>query len=164
MQSKANAGFVYRIQVREKGVLVHDDIARNLIPDEGLAYLQRAALLAGVQHSEWFMAAFTNNYTPGPGDTAANFPIAAGEFTAYEGSSRPQVVLNEIAAGAVGNLVSPIVMRATEAVTLYGGFITSASGKGASSGVLISAVRFDSPKPMSAGAEITITAVQQLIN
>ena len=94
---------------------------------------------------------FSGDYTPVPGDAAQTFPVQATEFTGYEGATRLTFAASAASGGEANNHAKVAEFTFTTPGTIYGGFLASAAGKGATSGVLLSAVRFAVPKPKEVG-------------
>ncbi len=138
-------------------VLSVEDVS-NLIPTEGLNYLLGAGLTGVAQLSSWFIALFEGNYTPAPGITAATFPVDATESTAYDEATRVAWVPGAIAAGSVSNTASKAVFTMNATKTIYGIAQTSASAKGATTGVLVSVARFASAKSVVATDVLNVTS------
>lgn len=101
---------------------------------------------------------YEGDYTPVAGDTAATFPAAATEFTAYDGTTRKTFVPGAVVGTNVDNHDNKAEFTFTPAKVVYGGFISSSSARGSTSGVLLSAVRFGSPKSVDAGGVLRVTA------
>lgn len=165
MKNKLKPGFRYLVEIVGKDGVVRDsEIVDNLMPTEGLNHMMGVTLKGVVQVASWFVGAFEGNYTPVPGDTAATFPASAVESTAYTETTRRALTLGTIAGGAVDNSAARAEFTLNAAKTLYGGFISSASAKGATSGVLLSAVRFSSPKVLASGEVLRVTAGFTLVS
>ena len=159
------AGFEYVIETVRDGVVIDREVVHNLIPIEGINYLINAGIKGASQLSSWFVGLYEGNYDPVPGDTAATFPAAATELTAYSEAARPALTLGAVALGAVDNQASRAEFTGTtNGKLVYGGFVSSASAKGSGSGVLLSAVRFTSPKSLDAGTILRVTAGFSIIS
>lgn len=159
MDSKTHIGFTYHLELFDPfGRLINVDTVRNLVPVEGLNYFIGAALAGTTQATQHYAALYEGNYTPIPSITAAAMVAAATECTTYSNSTRVLWVPGTIAAGRVDNVASRAEFTATADKTVYGGFITSSSAKGSTSGRLVSAVRFSSPKAFSTGSVLRVTA------
>lgn len=158
MENAAKAGFTYTLETIKNGKVIDREVVHNLLPIEGLNYLIGAGLKAASPYTTWYVGLFEGAYTPVPGDTMAAFPAAATELTAYEESTRRTLVLGAIADGTVDNLASKAEFTGTtDGKQAAGGFIASSPTKGATSGVLISAVRFTSPKALDDGTVLRVT-------
>jgi hypothetical protein len=145
--SNLAAGFTYEILLVDKtGRTVERDIVKNLVPTEGITYWIGSALKGATAYSSWFVGIFEGNYTPTASDVMATFAAASTESVAYSGSTRKALTLGAIAAGSTDNLASPAEFATTATKTIYGAFISSSSARGGTSGVLLSAARFTSPK------------------
>jgi hypothetical protein len=178
---KTKAGFKYHIEhlrsvakMRELGlsieglerrdvdgvdsvVLSIEDVT-NLIPTEGLNYLLGAGLTGVAQLSSWFIALFEGNYTPVAGVTAATFPAAATESTAYDEATRVAWVPGTISGGSVSNTASKAVFTMNATKAIYGIAQSSASAKGATTGVLVSVARFAAVKNVVATDVLNVTS------
>jgi hypothetical protein len=126
-------------------VLSTEDVT-NLIPTEGLNYVLGAALTGVSPISSWYIALFEGDYTPVAGVTAASFPGAATECTAYDESTRQAWTPGAVAAGSVNNSASKAVFTMNATKTVYGLAQTSQSAKSSTSGTLVSVARFASAK------------------
>lgn len=159
MKNSAKAGFVYTIETIKDGKVIDREVVHNLLPIEGINYLISTGLKGGAAFGAWYIGLFEGAYTPVPGDTAATFPTAATELTAYSESTRRALTLGTVAAGAADNQASKGTFTGTtNGKIVQGGFVASAPAKGATTGVLISAVRFSSPKHLDSGTVLLVTA------
>lgn len=86
--STVRVGFTYLVEHVRGGVVIDREVVHNLVPTEGLNYILEAALRGGAALSTWYIALFEGNYTPVAGVTAATFPAAATECTAYDQATR----------------------------------------------------------------------------
>jgi hypothetical protein len=164
MNELIRLGFVYDIEVVHRGFVIARERAHNLMPVEGLNHILSTVIGGGTQVGTWYVGIFEGNYTPLLTDTAATFPALATECTAYDETTRREFVDGAVAGGAVNNSASRAEFTSNADKTIYGGFIASASGKGATTGTLLSAVRFASPKSFPDEAVLRITAGLTLAN
>ena len=158
MNEQIVAGFEYLIEVVKDGVVIDSEVVHNLIPTEGLDYILSTALKGGSQSALWYVGLYEGNYTPLASETAATFPAVATECTTYSEATRPAWTGGAVATGAVSNVASRAEFTSTTDKTVYGGFVVSASGKGGTTGTLISVVRFSSPKTFDSGSVLRVTA------
>lgn len=146
--TQVSAGFTYTVEVVDKatGKILESETIHNLMPIEGLNHMLGVTLKGVTPVTSWFVGTYKGAYTPTANDVMATFPSVAVESTAYASATRTALTLGTVSAGAVDNFsaTSDLAYNATE--TVYGGFVSSSSGKGGGSGVLLSAVRFASPK------------------
>ncbi len=156
--SAGRAGFTYLVEVVKDGKVIDSEVCHNLIPVEGINHMLNAVLNAGSQVTTWYLGLYEGNYTPQTTDTAATLPAAATECTTYDNATRWALVLGSAAAGVVDNSANKTEFTFNADKTVYGGFISSVSGKGATSGVLVSVVKFSSAKVMTIGAVLRVTA------
>lgn len=159
MNSNSQAGFTYLVEVIDAdGQVTDSETIHNLMPVEGINHVLNTVLKGGSQVTSWFVGVFEGNYTPLTTDTMAAFPAASTESTAYAASTRPAFVGGTVAAGVLDNSASKAEFAFNATKTVYGGFISSASAKGGTSGVLLSAVRFAAPKSLDSSSTLRITA------
>jgi hypothetical protein len=158
MNTHLNAGFTYLVEVVKDGSVVDREEAKNLMPIEGLNHMLGVTLKGATQAATWYIGLYEGNYTPVSTDTAAVFPTAATETTAYAETTRVEFVEGTATGGALDNSASRAEFTFTSATTVYGGFIGSASAKGGLTGALLSAVRFSSPKVLEIGSVLRVTA------
>ena len=172
---KTNHGiFLPKAKVHIGGVLRHthidaagnEDVAvdPNLIVNEGLNYILNAALGGQSQVGAFFLAPFSGNVTPAAGWTGANFASNATEFTAYTNSTRLPWTTVPATAQSIGNSAALAAATATFSAggpyNLYGVGLLQASAKSATTGVLVAAVRFASPRlNMAAGDKLAFEYV-----
>lgn len=134
--------------------LVHD---HNLVVNEGLNHLLSVGIADGTKTSTWYFGLFSGNYTPVAGDTMATFPGDATEFTDYDESNR--VEYEETLSGqATDNVNDLAAFTMSDGVdtTIYGGFVSSKLTKSATAGVLLSAVKFTTERPVVAGDQLLL--------
>lgn len=159
--SKAMMGFTYKVKQFDKdGVLVSETEDHNLIPIEGLNYIIDAALRGASQFPTIYCGLFEGDYTPVPLDTMATFPTAATECTAYVSATRPVVTLNAPSNGQSANNPTALVFTGnTNGKVVIGGFISTSPTKGGTSGPLLSAARFFTPKALDSGGKLEVSVV-----
>lgn len=163
--SKARIGFEYTFECFDaQGRLKWAFTEHNMIPNEGRDYLLNAGLLAGSQFSNWYIGLYEGAYTPLVTDTMAGFPAAATELTtSYDEAARQALTPDALSGGVYINSTSPAWFTFNTTKTVRGGFISSGSVKGGTTGVLLSAVLAGSPKDVSAGEQLRVKAGLSLV-
>lgn len=162
--SSSQLGFVYHFEcVSSAGEVLWRTREENIIPNEGRDYILNAALNGGAQFSNWYIGLYEGNYAPQPSDTMATFVAAATEITAYTETARALLVDAPLSAGLYANSVTKAEFTFSAAKTVRGGFISSGSVKGGTTGVLLSAVLASSPKPVNAGEILRVVAGLSLV-
>jgi hypothetical protein len=146
MNPRQKIGFVYRTEIVRNGVVIERDTAYNVMPAEALNHVLSVLLKGGAQNSSWYIGLYEGNFTPDGTATAATFPASATECTAYAATTRALFNGGSITDASVSDTLNRSEFTMTADKTVYGGFMSSASAKGATSGVLLSAVRFPAPK------------------
>lgn len=163
LDQRARAGFLYRIEVIDaSGRVVSTELVKNIMPTESLNHWLSVVLKGGTQYSAWYIGLFEGDYTPVATDTAAAFPTDATEYADYSEDTREALTLGTIASGAVSNSASLAEFTFTESAKIYGGFISSSAAKSSTSGVLLSAVRFSSPKTLASGDTLRVSVAHTL--
>lgn len=151
-------GFTYTIEHIRNGEVIDSEVAKNIVPTEGLDYMLNALFKGSSVYSSWYVALYEGNYVPVAGATIATLPANAVETTAYSEANRVAFVPGTVSSGSVDNTSSKAEFTFTASKTIYGGFIASSVSKSATSGVAISAVRFTNPKQVSTGDVLRVTA------
>lgn len=159
MNTELKAGFAYLVEVVDaRGAVIDREIVKNRMPLEGIHHVLNTVLKGGAQVANWFVGVYEGNYTPNGDEEAATLPVNSTECTAYTSATRPAFVPGTVADGTVDNAASRVELTFNASKTVYGGFISSASAKGSVSGVILSVVRFGSPKALDDGSVLRITA------
>ncbi|RST54106.1 hypothetical protein [Variovorax sp. DXTD-1] len=138
-------------------LLAEDPPTLNRVPMEGLNFMLRVMFKQETVPPDWYIGLYEGDYTPDGSETAATFPTVATECTAYTGARQP-FVDGAVAGGATSNAASLAEFQFTADKTVMGAFMTSAAAKGSTSGVLLSVVRFPSPKVQVNGSKLQIFA------
>jgi hypothetical protein len=150
-------GFVYTIEhIGVDGKIKSVERVHNLVPTGGLNYILGAALKGESQFATWYLGLYDNNYSPVAGDTMASLIAACGENQDYTGTARKTLVFPAIANGGVDTLSAPNTFAFTSSETIRGGFISSGPTWGGTTGLLVSAVLFPSPKIVAAGESLRV--------
>ncbi len=152
-------GLVYTVDVLDKhGNVVDTETVHNVVPTEGLNHTLGVVFKGVSQVPNWYLGLYEGVYTPGPADTAATIAANATECSAYAEATRVAFVSGAVAAGSVDNSASRAEFTLNANKTIYGGFLISSSTKGGTNGVLLSVVRFTSPKVLESGSVLRVTA------
>lgn len=151
------AGFYYRIEhIGADGQIKSVECCKNIMPMVSLNYFLNAALKGGAQYATLYLGLYDNNRAPVSGDTMAEVASEYGENISYTGTARPSIVLPTVSNAAVDTLTAPNEYDFAGAQTIRGAFISTNASWGGSSGVLISAVLFPSPKIMDVGESLRV--------
>lgn len=162
---KVKAGFIWTLETIKDGKVIETEKVANLVPIEGLNYLISTGFKQGAAYPTFYIGLFEGDYTPIPADTAATFPGDATELTAYVSATRPALTLGTVDAGAADNSAAKAEFTGNVAdKQAMGGFISSSPTKGSTTGILVSVVRFPSPKPLGAGSILRVTAAFSFIS
>ena len=165
MNNQTKVGFTYEVQAFDchGNPVGEKEIVLNKMPTEFMDYMLNAAHKGGTQFTDWYAGLYSGNYTPNGTETMAMLPSTCTEFTGYEGTMRPQVVLGNASGGRIDNSTNVIELTFTQDVAVYGGFLATSQGKGATTGICASVVKFNSPKSPGVGGVLRIVVGQELI-
>ena len=164
IQDKAQAGFVYTVEEIRGGQVVSTQIAHNILPVQGVNHMLDVLAKGGTQIESWYLMLYENDYAPVSTDVAATFPSLAGESTAYVSPTRHEIQFGNITGGSLSNVGSRIEVEFTADRTIRGGAIVSTAAKGSTAGILLSAVRFPSPRQVDANTILRVTAGIQIVS
>ena len=142
------------------GVYVHDVNGAderedgNILPDEGLIYLLSVGLNNGTKIPTWYLSLYAANYTPLPGLTAASYPATASEISSavegYSEATRPIWLATAPTTPALSNLANKAAFTIVTAssLTVNGLALLSEATKGAVTGKIASATKFDAARTL----------------
>jgi len=147
---QAKATGVYHVECHDKdGNLKWSADTKNLVVNEGLAYMAGTALTSVAQITTWYIGLYGAgaSNTPAAGDTMSSH---AGwtEVVAYGIPTRVSttfVAATTANPSVVTNTASPAVFNINGTTTVGGAFLTSGSAKSGTAGTLFSAADFGSP-------------------
>lgn len=160
IESKQSVGFTYTVDVVDNatGEVLDREVIHNLMPTEGLDHVLGVVLKSATPRAHWYVGVYEGAYTPTPGDMMVDFPADAVECTAYTSATRLVFTPGTVMNGTVDNTAAVAEFAFNATKLIYGGFISSASAKGSGAGILLSAVRFGSPKQMDSSSTLRVTA------
>lgn len=153
-------GFTYDIEhIGADGTVKSVERIHNIMPTVALNYTLGTSLKGESQFTAWYLGLFNNNYTPVASDDMTSFIGACGENTAYTGTGRKVIALPAISAGAVSitkDSADVNLFDFTTAETIRGAFITSSPTWDGTTGLLLSAILFSTPKTIAAGEALRV--------
>ena len=147
---QAKATGVYHVECHDKdGNLKWSADTKNLVVNEGLAYMAGTALTSVAQITTWYIGLYGAgaSNTPAAGDTMASH---AGWTEAVPYSNATRVAATFVTAttanpSVVTNAASPATFNINATSTVGGAFLTSGSAKSGTTGTLFSAADFSAP-------------------
>jgi len=132
--------------------------SRNLIVTEGLVYILNVALGSVAKPTAFYIALFSGSTAPTASWTAAQFASVAGEVVSltegYTAATRP--VWKPTDAGSTsaidntGNVAS-VTMATTGSLTVTGAALLTSAVRGGTTGTLLSATKYASPRTFQDG-------------
>ena len=161
---QAKATGVYHVECHDKdGNLKWSADTKNLVVNEGLAYMAGTALTSVAQITTWYIGLY--------GAGASNTPAATDTMSSHAGwtevvpySNATRVAATFVTAttanpSVVTNAASPATFNINATATVGGAFLTSGSAKSGTTGTLFSAADFSSPGDRSvvSGDIISVT-------
>lgn len=156
-------GFQYHTEIHRLDGSVESAVDHNLLPQEAVTFI--AGLLRNTEApiGTWYIGLFEGNYVPDKNATAAILQSTIVECTAYTEGTRPEWTHAFDGNSLIDNLNARATFTFNADKRVYGAFLISASGKGGTTGRLLSIARFSQPKDISAGEPFTVAAGITLI-
>lgn len=114
----------------------------NLIVTQFLNSMLDQLFGATAKIGSYYIAPYEGNVTPTASWTAANFTSNSTEFIAYDEATRQAWTTGSASGGSIDNTASKAsftISAAPAQTTIWGAALLSASGKSATSGVLVAA-------------------------
>ena len=137
---------------------------RNLVTDEGLNHILNISLGSTPKPAGYYLALFGGSATPAANWTAASFAATAGEIVSptegYTAATRPLWQPSAADRGAIGNIgagggdlsqAAKVTIATASSLNVTGIGLLTASGKGAQTGVLVSAAKMPIPRTLQNG-------------
>lgn len=157
-------GFKYAVEfVSPDGKVYAKWDEHNLVPTEAMQYFLRAGFEAGVQYSNFFIGAYTNPRVPLITDNSAILS-EYGEIVSFEEGQRQAWNRGSLVGTQYDSSQYPTILTATEEVTIQGVFMSTSSGFGSASGLLMSVALAPSPEVLKAGGQLRIPANISMVN
>lgn len=129
----------------------------NLIPTEGLAHILNVALGTTPKPSSYHLALFSAAAQPAANWTAASFASTASEIVSmtegYSSATRPTWTPANTSTNSIDNMaaVAKVTMKTASSLTVQGAAMLTSSAKGGTTGALISASKYASPRVFQDG-------------
>lgn len=129
----------------------------NLIPTEGLAHILNVALGTTPKPASYHLALFSAAAQPAANWTAASFATTASEIVSmtegYSSATRPTWTPTNTSTGSIDNMaaVAKVTMKTNSSLTVQGAAMLTSSAKGGTTGALISASKYASPRVFQDG-------------
>ena len=129
----------------------------NLIPTEGLAHILNVALGTTPKPASYHLALFSAAAQPSANWTAASFASTASEIVSmtegYSAATRPTWTPTNTSTNSIDNMaaVAKVTMKTASSLTVQGAAMLTTSAKGGTTGALISASKYASPRVFQDG-------------
>lgn len=129
----------------------------NLIPTEGLAHILNVALGTTPKPTSYHLALFSAAAQPAANWTAVSFASTASEIVSmtegYSAATRPTWTPTNTSTGSIDNMaaVAKVTMKTASSLTVQGAAMLTTSAKGGTTGALISASKYASPRVFQDG-------------
>lgn len=131
--------------------------AKNLITNEGLNYILNTAFGSKPKASNFYVALFSGTAAPDSTWTAASFSATANEIVSltegYTNATRPEWKPTDTTTQRIDNNanVAKVTIATAGTLTVTGMALLTASGKGSTTGTLISAFKFPTARVFQSG-------------
>lgn len=129
----------------------------NLIPTEGLAHILNVALGTTPKPASYHLALFSAAAQPAANWTAASFATTASEIVSstegYSSATRPTWTPANTSTNSIDNMaaVAKVTMKTASSLTVQGSAMLTSSTKGGTTGALISASKYATPRVFQDG-------------
>lgn len=163
MINKTKAGGVFRMQcIGPDGKLKWEAESHNLVVNEGLKYMNDAALDAGTQITTWYIGLYGAGASNSPAATdTMSSHIGWTENTTYSNATRPTCAFSAATLAdpsVTTNSASPAAFNINGTTTIGGAFLTSNNTKGGTTGTLFSAADFTGgDRSVASGDTLNVT-------
>lgn len=163
MINKTKAGGVFRMQcIGPDGELKWEAESHNLVVNEGLKYMNDAALDAGTQITTWYIGLYGAGASNSPAATdTMSSHIGWTENTTYSNATRPTCAFSAATLAdpsVTTNSASPAAFNINGTTTIGGAFLTSNNTKGGTTGTLFSAADFTGgDRSVASGDTLNVT-------
>lgn len=144
-------GFEWNLVIREGDRIISHDVMLNKIPSAGMAFLVRAPFGDVSPITSFYLGLFQGDYIPSDSTTAADIPGNMNEFVAYAEEQRPLWDREFDGSATMDNANNKARFTPEQDRVIRGAFLCSEPTKGGNSGLVLSCVRFPSPKQVYAG-------------
>lgn len=166
MNALAACGFTYDVNTRLKldDSLLSRITAKNRVPGEGLNDIATAYLKGGAGPANLYIGLWSGAHTPTGNETAATLLSLVTEVTDYTQANRLLLDLGAVANGSCSNAAALARFDMTAAGTVNGAFLSTTQTKGASTGKLLSVVRFANPRTVDESVYLEVLSGFQFIS
>lgn len=151
-------GGVFHAKHIRNGKVIDEFDFPNIVVNEGLNYVLGSALTGATPITTWYLAPFEGNYVPVATDTAASIVANSTENTTYTSATRVTWTGVTTAQTSTNSAsVATFTFNNATTKTIYGAFMASSSAKSSTSGKLLAAAQFSSPKTVENTDQILLT-------
>lgn len=167
IRSKIDVGFegLVTAEFIRQGKVFGVDIGKNTFTTEGMARMLNIMFhdIAKAASHIWYVGLFKNNITPALADTGTKLGSgnAYGECqdADYDNplTNRRQYITEDTTTAVITNVNSKAQFTMNASITVYGAFLASGTAKTDTSGILMCAKRFGTPRAVIADDEIYVT-------
>lgn len=140
---------VYTLTQIRDGIIIDQTTEDNVVTIEGRTHICESYFASGTAGTK-YIGLFTGNITPTQNDVMATFLTNALEFTGYAETQREQLVA-VVTSGNVSNTTNKAEFTINATGTIRGVFLSTNNVKNGTSGVLVSAKRFDVDRTVNVG-------------
>lgn len=166
MNALTACGFTYDVNTRLKldDSLLSRITAKNRVPGEGLNDIATAYLKGGAGPANLYIGLWSGAHSPTGNETAATLLSLVTEVTDYTQANRLLLDLGAVSNGSCSNAAALARFDMTAAGTVNGAFLSTTQTKGASTGKLLSVVRFANPRTVDESVYLEVLSGFQFIS
>ena len=167
MDTIARCGFTYDVLTRSKadsGLIEAVRGQMNRVPREGLNDIATAYFKGGAGPAALYIGLWSGAHIPNGEETAANLLSLVSEVTTYSQTGRMLLDLGPVADGSCSNAASLARFDMLGTGTVNGAFISTTQAKGASTGKMLSVVRFANPRQFDATVYLELLTGFQFVS
>ena len=134
-----------------------DKAGNNLVTAEGISHILNVALGAKAKPAGHYIALFSGSAAPQANWKASNFAEVAAEIVSmtegYTSPTRPQWTPPDTATNSIDNMdaAARVTIATASQLNVTGAAVLTASGKGATTGVLLSAFKYAAQRTFQDG-------------
>ncbi len=148
------------------GKLLHTQTGKNIFTTVGLNHMLDCVLAQASQVPDWYVGIFKGNVTPVLGDTSGAQLGAAGTYLECQDAdydlpptNKPTYDEAAASAGVMTNSANKAAFTIADAanITVYGAFLSQNAAKAATTGVLLCAKKFTTPRAVVGNDVLNVT-------
>lgn len=127
-----------------------EQVDPNVVLYDGIDDILKVYFAQAAQRTAFYVVPFSNDVDPPPDLKATDFPATMGEFTHYTETTRPVWAKGAVSGQSISNTATPAQFTSdATGGTVWGAALTTASGKQATSGLMVCCARFSRQRDLA---------------